>query len=72
MCGIAGFITARSLEPDASQVLDRMMTTLHHRGPDERDQYVNPELGLAMGHNRLSINDLAKSARSSNNYHQNK
>lgn len=35
-----------------------MLQTIHHRGPDGRGEWISPEHGLAMGHTRLSINDL--------------
>ncbi len=56
MCGIAGFVTA---QPGArpGDVLERMMSALRHRGPDESGAH---EDGLAwLGHRRLSIIDLA-------------
>ncbi|MCP5518048.1 MAG: asparagine synthase (glutamine-hydrolyzing) [Verrucomicrobiales bacterium] len=59
MCGIAGFLTSRPLTPAASGVLDRMLTTLHHRGPDGRGRFLEAAHGVALGHTRLSINDLA-------------
>jgi asparagine synthase (glutamine-hydrolysing) len=56
MCGIAGVAGAghKHLLADA---LARMMETLGHRGPDDAGTYV--ETGIALGHRRLSIIDLA-------------
>lgn len=59
MCGIAGFIASQPLSPAASGILDDMLATIHHRGPDGRGAFLNRDHGLAMGHTRLSINDLA-------------
>ncbi len=60
MCGIAGYFSASEIDPDStSAVLDGMLDTLHHRGPDARDAHIDAKRGLAMGHTRLSINDLA-------------
>lgn len=58
MCGITGFFSAQPLKEADPSILHRMMDQLHHRGPDGRGQHVQPERGLAMGHTRLSINDL--------------
>lgn len=55
MCGIAGFIGEGSTE-----VLERMMVTLRHRGPDAQGLWQNP--GIGMAHTRLSIIDLSKGA----------
>jgi asparagine synthase (glutamine-hydrolysing) len=56
MCGIAGI-----LGKDAkSNVIDDMLMVQHHRGPDFTGKWL--EEGVALGHNRLSIIDLSKSA----------
>jgi len=58
MCGIAGF-----WHPDVGSVvaqlsaLTRMTKSLVHRGPDAEGQWIDPALGLALGHTRLSIVD---------------
>jgi asparagine synthase (glutamine-hydrolysing) len=57
MCGIVGIVerdAARAVDP---VVLDRMVRTLSHRGPDEEGRVIVPGTGLAM--RRLSIVDLA-------------
>ncbi|MEZ5461199.1 asparagine synthase (glutamine-hydrolyzing) [Dokdonella sp.] len=56
MCGIAGFSGAGAGGPEAQGVLERMIHTLHHRGPDGYGYHVAPGIGLA--HARLSIIDL--------------
>lgn len=59
MCGITGFIGKSFNEGhDPAHVLNAMMNTLHHRGPDERNFYIEKEHDLNMGHTRLSINGL--------------
>lgn len=59
MCGIAGFFSAEAInEERSSEILDGMLETIHHRGPDGRGQHIDGPKGLAMGHTRLSINDL--------------
>jgi asparagine synthase (glutamine-hydrolysing) len=55
MCGICGFNWA-----DAA-LLERMKSTLTHRGPDEHGSYVAD--GVSLGHLRLSIVDLSESGR---------
>ncbi|MFK7736252.1 MAG: asparagine synthase (glutamine-hydrolyzing) [Pirellulaceae bacterium] len=66
MCGIAGglwFDEAKGIEPP---VLDRMVDSLEHRGPDDRGIHIEPlnkdpgglVPGVALGFRRLSIIDL--------------
>ena len=57
MCGIAGF-SGHDVRADAAQpLLERMIHTLHHRGPDGYGYHAAERIGLA--HARLSIIDLA-------------
>ena len=55
MCGIAGIIGKNANET----TLDAMLESQKHRGPDARGQYFDPGFA-ALGHNRLSIIDLAE------------
>lgn len=68
MCGIAGFID-HSNKSDTS-TLHRMITTLHHRGPDGNDislqETQDGQVGLA--HSRLAIIDLTDSGRQPMHY----
>ncbi len=58
MCGIAGiFATKASAPADVSVMIDRMIKTIGHRGPDDRGTWVGQ--GMALGHARLSIIDLS-------------
>ncbi|HUH54924.1 MAG TPA: asparagine synthase (glutamine-hydrolyzing) [Rhodanobacter sp.] len=57
MCGIAGFSGAPAAPETARATLERMIHTLHHRGPDGYGFHVGDGVGLA--HARLSIIDLA-------------
>jgi len=59
MCGIAGFIdSGKSIsEAEGEPILNRMMTRIHHRGPDDCGLYIEP--GMGMGNVRLSIIDLS-------------
>lgn len=55
MCGIAGMLKLNGSQADRGQ-LDRMIATLHHRGPDASGIHISGAAGLA--HARLSIIDL--------------
>ena len=55
MCGIAGVLNF-SGEPVLSAVLDKMTSSLAHRGPDGEGAFI--ESGIGLGHRRLSIIDL--------------
>lgn len=60
MCGIAGiFDTSLALADTAT--LSRMIATIRHRGPDAQRIHVEP--GVALGHARLSIIDIAGGAQ---------
>lgn len=65
MCGVAGILQRKpSLPRDA--LLDaagRMADTLAHRGPDGRGVWADAEQGVALGHRRLSIQDLSEAGR---------
>lgn len=54
MCGIAGFAQQQSINDKA--VLERMVSALHHRGPDDSGFYCDAKIGLGM--RRLSIIDV--------------
>lgn len=56
MCGIAGFYGSPSAPDTTLSTLERMIRTLHHRGPDGYGFHAGTEVGLA--HARLSIIDL--------------
>lgn len=57
MCGINGFIS-RGI-PDPQGVCRRMTDALSHRGPDDSGVWVDREVGIALGHRRLSILDIS-------------
>ncbi|WP_298834534.1 XrtA/PEP-CTERM system amidotransferase, partial [uncultured Piscinibacter sp.] len=57
MCGIVGIWDSRGQRAMARETLVRMNESQHHRGPDETGVHLAP--GLALGHKRLSIIDLA-------------
>jgi asparagine synthase (glutamine-hydrolysing) len=70
MCGIAGFygVTPATGE-EARATLERMIRTLHHRGPDGYGFHVGPGIGLA--HARLSIIDLVSGEQPIHNERRN-
>jgi asparagine synthase (glutamine-hydrolysing) len=55
VCGIAGVIGGNV--PDLDQILETMLSTIEHRGPDDKGTLVVPGIGLGM--QRLSIIDIA-------------
>ncbi|MGN0613625.1 MAG: asparagine synthase (glutamine-hydrolyzing) [Porcipelethomonas sp.] len=55
MCGFTGFTNHVANSDD---VLDRMMNTIVHRGPDSGGKYIDGD--IALGFRRLSIIDLAQ------------
>src|SRR5665647_1660291 len=59
MCGITGFIDSRKYltEANGESILNRMITRIHHRGPDDCGLYLEP--GMGMGNVRLSIIDIS-------------
>ena len=54
MCGICGIIG--EVDP---VLLERMMLAQRHRGPDDEGTHVDVQAGVALGHLRLSIIDVA-------------
>ncbi|MEZ6138055.1 MAG: asparagine synthase (glutamine-hydrolyzing) [Pirellulaceae bacterium] len=67
MCGITGGMWFEAAQSIAPSVLDRMVDSLTHRGPDERGTHLEQLVpdpagqipGVALGFRRLSIIDLA-------------
>lgn len=57
MCGIAGIVSHRPIEPGEIAALGTMNERLRHRGPDGEGQFTDAMVALAM--RRLSIIDLA-------------
>jgi asparagine synthase (glutamine-hydrolysing) len=58
MCGIAGILNSTKAE----EQIQRMLLAQEERGPDAKAVYLLSEIGVALGHNRLSIIDLSASA----------
>src|SRR3546814_3873288 len=57
VCGLAGYLGDPAPEGAERALLERMIHTLAHRGPDGYGFHAEPGVGLA--HARLSIIDLA-------------
>jgi asparagine synthase (glutamine-hydrolysing) len=57
MCGITGVFDTSGRRPIDPALIRRMTTALSHRGPDGDGLHLAP--GIALGHRRLSIIDLA-------------
>lgn len=56
MCGVAGIFHAESPKPVDPARIERMCDAMAHRGPDGAGVWT--ELGVGLGHRRLSIIDL--------------
>jgi asparagine synthase (glutamine-hydrolysing) len=64
MCGIVGFWQpVKGGREELSNKILRVTQTLSHRGPDDQGVWVDPSVGLALGHQRLSIIDLSLKGR---------
>ncbi len=57
MCGIAGFLTKSDGNYDVS--IRAMLSSIIHRGPDDFGIWSDGEMGVVLGHRRLSILDLS-------------
>lgn len=57
MCGLVGIMDTRGRADPDRDLLQRMNASQFHRGPDQGGEHFEP--GLALGHRRLSIIDLA-------------
>ena len=53
MCGIAGFVTPAGLDGNAGRILTAMTDAIARRGPDDEGQWLNAQVGVALGHRRL-------------------
>ncbi len=62
MCGVTGFLDRRAgVRTDTmADVIDRMTSTLSHRGPDDEGTWTDPSAGVALGRRRLAVIDLSR------------
>jgi asparagine synthase (glutamine-hydrolysing) len=63
MCGIAGFYDTRAQRSRSEdhKIAQTMTQSLLHRGPDQGGLWQDEDVPLALGHRRLSIQDLSQS-----------
>ncbi len=61
MCGICGKLFVDAERRVDRELIARMCSVLHHRGPDDEGVYCKGAVGL--GHRRLSILDLSRAGR---------
>jgi asparagine synthase (glutamine-hydrolysing) len=62
MCGLAGYLKLSRTplsESDMRGITARMANALRHRGPDDAGVWVDASAGIALGHQRLAIQDLS-------------
>ena len=61
MCGITGALhrKPRYNEQELLAIVGDMASTLTHRGPDAGGSWADPVQGIALGHRRLSVQDLS-------------
>jgi asparagine synthase (glutamine-hydrolysing) len=62
MCGFAGIYKKKANRQDVRQVqlvLNRMVSAIHHRGPDGVGIWSDTDSGMGLAHKRLSIIDLS-------------
>ena len=60
MCGIAGIISFNSSIENGEHTLNRMASSLAHRGPDGQGIWLNSTGNIGFAHRRLSIIDLSE------------
>jgi asparagine synthase (glutamine-hydrolysing) len=60
MCGIAGIIDAALSREQGQILLEKMLASIRHRGPDNSSSWM--DMPVFLGHNRLSIIDLSEAA----------
>jgi asparagine synthase (glutamine-hydrolysing) len=57
MCGIAGLVTRDGLRADDGELVDAMLRSIAHRGPDDHNAFADQQ--AAIGSRRLAIIDIA-------------
>ena len=60
MCGIAGIVDYKNKLGSLENNLQKMLATIHHRGPDADGIWIDESARLGLGHKRLSIIDLSE------------
>jgi asparagine synthase (glutamine-hydrolysing) len=60
MCGITGlWENPGRRECELNEMVQTMANAIAHRGPDDSGAWSDPQVGIALGHRRLSIIDLS-------------
>lgn len=55
MCGISGVFSKNHLTEDQINKGKKILNSLNHRGPDNKNYLINKKKNLFLGHNRLAI-----------------
>lgn len=64
MCGLAGFIKPGGFNNlDSELVIETMCSSIIHRGPDSFGLWIDQNVGIALGHRRLSILELSDAGK---------
>lgn len=58
MCGLAGFIASVQSKDGNRDAIQRMSSTLVHRGPDDSGFWIDEKAIVALAHRRLAIQDI--------------
>jgi asparagine synthase (glutamine-hydrolysing) len=58
MCGINGFFNAHAAI-SAPSIIAKMNKAIEHRGPDDKGYWLDENIGLVLGHQRLAIQDIS-------------
>jgi len=56
MCGFSGILSKDVVHESICQ---KMLEKIQHRGPDDSGVWIDKDMGIALGHRRLSIQDLS-------------
>ena len=59
MCGISGIILEKKNIISLKKNIKNMVYALIHRGPDNQKYWIDDKNNIALGHTRLSIQDLS-------------
>ena len=63
MCGLAGFVDFHGQLHDIENNLKLMINAINYRGPDGEGVWLDNQLGIGLGHKRLSILDLSEEGK---------
>lgn len=63
MCGITGFWGDPGPPESYPPILEAMVRSLSHRGPDGNGHWFDPTRGIGLGHTRLAVVDLSPAGR---------